>query len=141
MLKAEERETMFRVLDLYESTVRRELDELEARLQSLRERVGIKVLPLSEEMLDRAVEISAQKLDLKPFDQAILAAVLVHTEALRRSGEGDIAFCELDGDLQPWDKNGRAKQPLTSLYEAAGVWVYGDFAMESPARRTGFPET
>jgi len=55
-------------------------------------------------------------------------------------GVDDVSFCELDGDLQPWDKNGRIKQPITGLYDSAGVWVYGDFAMESPPRRPGFPK-
>jgi hypothetical protein len=86
------------------------------------------------------VELSFQNLDLEPFDQAILAAVLVRAEALPHQGADDVSFCELDGHLQPWDKNGRSKQPLTALYDSAGVWVYGDFAMESPPRRPGFPE-
>ncbi|MGH9430203.1 MAG: hypothetical protein ACRD3T_01535 [Terriglobia bacterium] len=80
-------------------------------------------------------------MDLKPFDQAILAAVLVRAESLRGLGDADeISFCELDGDLQPWDKNGRSKQPLTALYDSARIWVYGDFAMENPATRPTFPE-
>ncbi|MGA8029204.1 MAG: hypothetical protein WB992_18850 [Bryobacteraceae bacterium] len=78
-------------------------------------------------------------LDLKPFDQAILAAVLVKAEQLRDKGADDLAFYELDSDLQPWDKNGRTK-PLTALYDSASVWVYSDFAMESPPRRPMFPE-
>jgi len=91
-------------------------------------------------MLVRAVELSTQNLDLKPFDQAILAAVLVRAEELGDQGADDVAFCELDGDLQPWDKNGRSKQPLTDLYNSAQLWVYGDFAMENPPRRPTFPE-
>jgi len=91
-------------------------------------------------MLVRAVELSTQNLDLKPFDQAILAAVLVRAEELGDQGADDVAFCELDGDLQPWDKNGRSKQPLTDLYDSAQLWVYGDFAMENPPRRPTFPE-
>jgi hypothetical protein len=84
---------------------------------------GIEVFALSEAMLSRAVELSTINLDLKPFDQA-----------------DDVVFCELDGDLQPWDKNGRAKQPLTDLYDSAHLWVYGDFAMQSPVKRSTFPE-
>jgi len=59
---------------------------------------------------------------------------------LRDEGADDLAFCELDSDLQPWDKNGRTKQPLAALYDSAGVWVYGDFAMESPLRRPTLPK-
>ena len=95
------------------------------------------VFPLSEEMLRRAVDLSTQNLDLKPFDQAILAAVLVRGEALRAEGADEVSFCELDSDLQPWDKNGRNKEPLSGLYDSAGIWVYGDFAMANPPRRTG----
>jgi hypothetical protein len=70
----------------------------------------------------------------------ILAAVLVRARALRDSGADEVSFCELDGDLQPWDKYGRRNPQLAALYDSAGIWVYGDFAMENPARRRTFPE-
>jgi predicted nucleic acid-binding protein len=139
-LKARDIDTVRRGLDKYETTVLAELNRLEERLGLLRSHPGIEVFPLSEEMLVRAVELSIQNLDLRPFDQAILAAVLVRAQALRNLGADDISLCELDGDLQPWDKTGRSKQPLSALYDAAGVWVYGDFAMENPPKRPGFPE-
>jgi hypothetical protein len=122
------------VLDRYEAAVLAELDNLDLRLNLLLHHPGIEVFPLCDEMLVRSVELSTQNMDLKPFDQSILAAVLVRAEALRDRGADDVSFCELDGDLQPWDKNGRSKQPLAGLYDAAGVWVYGDFAMENPPR-------
>ena len=128
------------ILDQYEATVSAELDQLDYRLQELTQHSGIEVFALSEIMLARAVQLSTMNLDLKPFDQAILAAVLVKAKQLRDGGVDDLAFCELDSDLQPWDKNGRTKQPLTALYDSASVWVYGDFAMESPLRRPTFPE-
>jgi hypothetical protein len=137
VLTAVDSETVRHVVDRYEATVLGELDHLEERLELLRNHPGIEIFALSEEMLVRAVELSIQNLDLKPFDQAILAAVLVRAQALRDLGADDIAFCELDGDLQPWDKNGRSKQPLSALYDAAGVWVYGDFAMEIPPKKPG----
>ena len=139
-LNAEDAATVRRVLDRYEASVLTELDRLDERIGLLRNHLGIEVFPLSDEMLVRAVELSVENLDLKPFDQAILAAVLVRAQALRDLGADDVSFCELDGDLQPWDKNGRSKQPLTAFYDAAGVWVYGDFAMENPPRRSGFPD-
>ena len=89
-------------------------------------------------MLERAVELSALYLSLKPFDQAILA-VLVRAEELRGAGETDLCFCETDADLQPWDKHGRAKQPLTDLYDTAIVWVYGDFDLRAPERPESWP--
>ncbi len=138
-LNAEDGNTVRRVLDQYEMAVLADLEHVDERLESLRKHPGIEVFPLSDEMLRRAAELSTN-LDLKPFDQAILAAVLVRAEALRDRGADDVCFCELDGDLQPWDKNGRSKQPLTGLYESARVWVYGDFAMENPPRPPTFPE-
>jgi hypothetical protein len=140
MLSTEESSTVRQVLDRYEAVVLAELDHVDERIGSLRNHPGIDVFPLTDEMLAQAVELSVQNLDLKPFDQAILAAVLVRARALRESGSDDIVFCELDGDLQPWDSNGGSKQPLTSLYDAAGVRVHADFAMGSPPRRHGFPE-
>lgn len=127
-------------LDQYEAAVLSELDELEARLQSLTREFGIEVFALTDEMLARAVDLASLNLDLKPFDQAILAAVLVRGEQLRDEGADQISFCELDSDLQPWDRNGESKQPLTSLYDSAHVWVYGDFALNSPERPAAFPE-
>jgi hypothetical protein len=91
-------------------------------------------------MLLRAADLSTQNLDLKPFDRAIFAAVLVRGEALRAAGAGDVSFCELDSDFQAWDKNGRSKEPLTGLYDSAGIWVYGDFDMANPPRPAGFAE-
>lgn len=85
-------------------------------------------------MLTRAVEISVLNLDLKPFDQAILAAVLIGAEKLREQGATEIVFCELDSDLQPWNRDGSIKQAFKALYDAAGIWVYGDFAMSAPPR-------
>jgi len=138
-LRAGDSEAIRRVLDEHKSTVLSELDRVDERLRLLRVHPGIEVFPLSDDMLARAVELSLQNLDLKPFDQAILAAVLVRARELRDSGADDIVFCELDGDLQPWDKDGRPKEPLQTLYADAGVLVYGDFAMETPAKRSSLP--
>lgn len=132
--------TVRRVLDRYEAEVAQELQGLDATLAALRGRPGLDVFALSDRMLERAVELSGQNLDLKPFDQAILAAVLVRAEDLLAEGADDLSFCELDADLQPWDRYGRSKQPLSALYDSAQVWVYDDFAMESPPRLMGFPQ-
>ena len=123
------------VLDQYEATVSVELDGLGERLELLRNHPGLEVFPLTETMLLRSIELATMNLDLKPFDQAILAAVLVKAEQLYGEGVDDLVFCELDGDLQPWDKKGDSRQPLKDLYESARLWVYGDFLMESPYRR------
>jgi hypothetical protein len=137
-LATEEAHSVRRVLDEYEVAVSAQLDDLDERLRSLVIHPGIEVFALGTEMLARTVELSTQNMDLKPFDQAILAAIIVRAEELRKRDRHGISFCELDGDLQPWDKNGRGKQPLTALYDSAHVWVYGDFAMEDPPRPPGF---
>jgi hypothetical protein len=108
-------------------------------LASLRREQRLEVFPLNGRMLERAVELSVAGLSLKPFDQAILAAVLGRAGELREAGETDLCFCEMDADLQPWDRNGAAKQALTDLYDAAGVWVYGDFELRAPERPENLP--
>ena len=91
-------------------------------------------------MLMRVVDLTALDLSLNPFDQAILAAVLVRAEELWEAGERDLCFCEIDSDLQPWDKRGDPKRPLKALYDAARVWVYGDFEFRDQERPDNWPE-
>lgn len=133
-LEAEAADITRRVLDQYQAGVSAELQELDERLSLLVHQSGIEVFALNEAMLTRAVDLSVLNLDLKPFDQAILAAVLVKAEELREQGATDIVFCELDSDLQPWNRDGSMKQSLKQLYDAAGIWVFGDFAMSAPSR-------
>jgi hypothetical protein len=128
------------VLDNFEAQVRTELRNLDDVLGSLRQQRGLEVFPLNERMLERAVKLSISDLSLKPFDQAILAAVLVRAEELRANGELDLCFCETDADLQPWDKRGEAKHPLVDLYDEAHVWVYGDFDLSVPERPEHWPQ-
>jgi hypothetical protein len=101
---------------------------------------GLEVFPLNERMLERAVELSSLDLQLQPFDQAILAAVLVRARELTQAGEIDLCFCETDNDLRPWDKKGELMPPLSDLYCEARVWVYGDFDMLAPMRPDMWPD-
>lgn len=128
------------VLQRFEQQVQAELRSLDDTLGALRTKPEIEVFPLTERMLERAVELTGLDLSLKPFDQAILAAVLGRARELAEAGESDFCFCELDADLQPWDKNDREKQPLAGLYDAESVWVYGDFIMAEPEMPKGWPE-
>jgi hypothetical protein len=121
------------VLDQFEQLVKQDLDNLETRLEGLKTERGLHVYPLTTEMLERSISLTTE-IDLKPFDNAILAAVLVRAHELLIAGENDLAFCELDGDLQQWDKNGNTKPVLTRLYDNARVWVYGDFTRTTPER-------
>jgi len=135
-----EQERMTReVLDRFERQVHAELRKLDDIIASLRREPGLEVFPLNETMLERAVDLCTLDLSLKPFDQAILAAVLVRAEELRRAGEADLCFCETDSDLQPWDKHGDVQRPLTDLYDTAAVWVYGDFDLRAPERPENWP--
>jgi len=128
-------DVVLRILNMFEIKVNADLKRLDVTLSSLRERQGIEVFALDEAMLERAIELSAGDLGyLQPFDQTILAAVLVRAEGLRAAGAIDVSFCELDADLQPWDKNGNTKAPFKRRYDAAGLWVYGDFDLSEPAR-------
>jgi len=83
-------------------------------------------------MLERSISLMTEKLDLKPYDNSILAAILTRAGELAQGGAHDLAFCELDGDLQPWDRYGKSKPLLTHLYDDARIWVYGDFTMTTP---------
>src|ERR1700693_571850 len=96
-----------RVLDRFERLVNDDLDRLEHSLSALRSEAGLEVFPLSEAMLERSVGLAIEKLDLKPFDNSILAAVLVRAEELRQQGNSELAFCGLELDLRPGDKNRR----------------------------------
>jgi hypothetical protein len=128
------------VLDRFEQEVGAELRQIDEVIKSLRVQVGVEVFPLNDRMLNRAVDLAESDLSLKPFDQAILAAVLGRAEELRNAGTTDISFCETDADLQPWDKRRDPKQPLKALYDEAAVWVYGDFNLSWPERPTNWPE-
>ncbi len=130
---------VLRVLDQYENFVLADLQRPEKWMGSLRANSGIEIFALDDSMLGRAVELSTENLELNPFDQAILAAILVRGEKLRDAGADDICFCELDSDLQHWDRNGVMKEPLTSFYNSAHIRVYGDFAFENSSKQPPFP--
>jgi hypothetical protein len=139
IVTADEGQTTRQVLDRFEQQVRAELRQLDDKLAALRGTPGIEVFALNENMLERAVSLSTIDLTLRPFDQAILAAVLVRAEELRNAGERDLCFCEVDADLQPWNREGQIKQSLAGLYDAARLWVYGDFDLQNPERPENWP--
>jgi predicted nucleic acid-binding protein len=123
------------VLDRFDRQVHRELEQFNDIIVALRQETNLHVFGLTERMLDRSIEVAQLDLMLKPFDQAILAAILVRAEELAAEGDADLNFCENDSDLQPWEKRTqKAKQPLARLYDDAGIWVYADFSMQNPPR-------
>ena len=126
------------VLDKYESAIKGDLNQLEHTLRTLANRPFVEIFGMDDGMLDRATELVLSGLDLKPFDHAILASILVRASRLWDAGERAISFCETDGDLQPWDAYGNPKISLRDAFDAAHLWVYGDFTLTEPRRREGF---
>jgi predicted nucleic acid-binding protein len=130
IVDAAEDETTRRVLDRMESRIKADLDGVDDSLDSLRAAKDVEVFHLDQEMLERCASLSYLRLDLKPFDQAILAAILVRAKQLRSKGVDQTDFCELDSDLQPWDKDRNPKRQLADLYSEARISVYGDFLLK-----------
>ncbi|HXY24284.1 MAG TPA: hypothetical protein VEI73_06510 [Candidatus Acidoferrum sp.] len=125
-------------LDRYEEDVLRHLERLEESIATLRKENGVDVFSLSEPMLERGLSLGLERLELKPFDNAVLAAILVRAAEIKKGAPAsELYFCELDTDLQPWDSNGNIKPPLAKLYDDARICVYGDFSMTSPQRPDG----
>jgi hypothetical protein len=127
---AADAEAAFRVFNQFDGLVANELTKVAERLDDLAKNPSLSVFPLSESMLERQVSIGSMDLSLKPYDLAVLAAVLVKSEELQHEGHPWVGFCELDSDLQPWDKSGGRKPILNDLYNDARIWVYADFLLE-----------
>lgn len=132
-------EVVRRVLDQMEGLVKKDLERLDQLLRNLRHERGLETFDLTEEMVELCAELCHSGLDLKPYDQMILAAILVKAKQLKAKGIEEFAFCEADSDLQPWDKSGNVKVKLVKLYDDAHIWVYQDFLLEKPAIREGWP--
>jgi hypothetical protein len=114
-------------LDAYIATVKTGMLALDARIDAIRTQTGIDVFALDDRMLDRALRLRTEVATLKPFDEAILAAVLVKAGDLKATGATDLWFCDLDGDLVPVDKKGNPRKELVASYAAAGITVRQDF--------------
>jgi hypothetical protein len=139
VIDTETDQTVRTVLDKMEARVKDELEKLDDVFLALRKHKGLEIFDLNQPMCEYCAELSHYRLNLNPFDQAILAAVLVKSDELRKSGVDVFAFCEADSDLQPWDKIGNPKPPLVTLYDDRKIWVYQDFLLQEPKIRTGWP--
>jgi len=126
------------VLSKFENSLERDLERLDDQLRAISVLPFVDVFALDETMLARATELILSGIALRPFDQSILAGILVTAERLWNSRERELSFCEADADLQPWDKRGQVKPELRDVYDRAHLWVYGDFSLTEPARRLGF---
>jgi predicted nucleic acid-binding protein len=126
----EDANSAFRVFDQFDGLVANELTKVSERLHELANLPHLNVFPLSEPMLERQVAIGALDLSLKPYDLAVLAAVLVKAEELQQQNHSWVGFCERDSDLLPWDKSRYPKPILRDLYDQSRIWVYNDFLLE-----------
>lgn len=129
---AEERQLTFNMLEKYERASQAEFRMLQGRLDDLAQSPNIEVFPLDDAMLRKSLTLRGGELArLTPFDQAILAGVLVKAERLQDPSR-QLVFCEKDSDLQILDKGGKPKAPhLADLYEQAGLTVLPDFEISS----------
>jgi len=119
-------------LDRLESAVQNDLRSLDRDLQIFAASPGLEIFPMNERILAQLTDLSFEALELKPYDQAILACVLIRARELLDTGERELVFCELDADLQPWDKKGERKDKLADLYDQMNVWVYSDYLLQNP---------
>ena len=134
-----DRSVVIRVVEEFESKVRGELENLDSTFNSLRAESGIEIFPMNDRQLALSIEISPY-VDLHPFDECVLAAVLGRADELHAvDADVELAFCELDGHLQPWDKTRQRRDDLCDLYDRRGIWVYGDFYMQEPVRPPNWP--
>lgn len=131
----EQSEAAVQFLQAYVSSVQADLATLDQRIDDIKSLPGIEVFALSAAMLDRAIELRREVPGLKPFDEAILAAVLVRTNELRADGVATVHFCDLDGDLVPIDRKGNDRKELVALYAAAGIVVRQDFQVPAQELR------
>lgn len=125
-------------VNLMENVVKNDLQRIEVTLRELAQNPGLDVFPMNAAMLARSTGFCFDLPDLKPYDQAVLAAVLVRADELLKSGERELVFCELDSDLQPWDKAGDSKPKLTELYDRDNIWVYSDYLLQAPEMPKGW---
>lgn len=122
LVTREQNEALLRFFEVFRTTVLADLSRLDEALDALRLTPGVDVFALDQTMLARALTL--RSLGLRPFDEAILGAVLVRAEGLRTSGAGEALFCTTDGDLQPLPRSGHK---LAQLYAAVGLRVHEDF--------------
>ena len=120
------------IIQQMENAVRDELRVMEDALRELAASPGVEMVNYDADMMGRAMEIGFRMPEIKPIDQAILACVIVRAQKLYRDGDREMFFCELDSDLQPWDRDGQRIEKLATEYDDVNVWVCGDYLLQSP---------
>jgi hypothetical protein len=137
-IRREDATTVRDLIEQMEYAVRNELRAMEQTLRQLAASRGLQVMPYDAAMMERALEYGFLLPELKPYDQAVFASVIVGAEALLKAGEREMFFSELDSDLQPWDRNGARLEKLATIYDEANVWVSGDYLLQSPPAPEGW---
>ncbi len=138
-ITGEESRAAVRFIETYERTLRMDLARIDQHIDGLAMSGVVEVFALNDRMLERALAL--RTVQLRPVDECVLAAILVRADELRQQeGASDFAFCELDTDLQPWNRDGERRKPLCRLYDEARIWVYNGFDMRWPEKRAGWPE-
>ena len=74
-------------IEAYRNCVNAELNTLRSRIGGIDKLHGVEVFALDDRMLDRTIQLRAEVTTLNPFDEAILAAILVKAGDLRDHGE------------------------------------------------------
>jgi len=129
------------MLRKFEGSVTADLRRVTEVLREITTASGVEVIPLDGTVLDMSVDLHFEEIEPSEFDRAVLAAVLIKGRELREKGQNDVNFAELDSKLWPWEKKTVRNRPeLKRLYDEAGVWVYSDFTLTSPARPPDFPQ-
>jgi hypothetical protein len=80
------------VLHKYEAAIKSDLRELENTLRTLATSPFVEIFGMDDVMLNHATELVLSGLDLKPFDHAILASILVRASRLWQEGQRGISF-------------------------------------------------
>jgi hypothetical protein len=115
-------------LEAHQAQLQSEMATLDDRLDELLHLPGVNVFALDQRMLDRAISLRQQAADLKPFDEAILAAILIRAADVRSDAKSGVFFCSLDkSDLGAMDRKGQPRRQLASLYAEAGIINRSDF--------------
>jgi hypothetical protein len=127
-----------KLAEKYVQDVNKELSAVPTILKNVADLSCVQLVALDDEMLDLANQMSLTNVAQKPFDHAILAAILVSSSRLWNQGERGMSFAETDSDLQPWGSKGTPKGDLRKLFDDAHVWVYGDFTLRFPPRDPDF---
>lgn len=111
------------LLTRFSNSINADLDNIDARIQTVESASGVNVFALDDAKLQRSLQLRDEVPDaeLGPFDEAILGGVLVRATEI---GEAEkILFCTLDRDLSPVDKRGAPRTRLKAIYDAVGIEV------------------